>query len=649
MQKRTMPLALGYLKAMVMADRELAREVQIDIHSYNADHTPAQIATDVLFEGPVDILGFSVFGWNFRTACALSETFKRINPEGLCVFGGPHVSDQAARVFRLCPEVDVIANGEGEYSFREIVRGFAAHGRGCDLSRVSGISFRTGDGALATTPQSPRIVNLDEIPSPLLSGAIPLEDVHGDFPYDAALLETNRGCPYRCAFCYWGGATGQKIYSFSPERLREELDLLGRFRVENVVLCDANFGMLRADEEFLEHLIRTRSRYGYPRNLVTSWAKNKGKVFYNILGRMAETGLASDFTLALQTLSPEALRLCRRSNMRLNDFQEVSSWIQARRMDCYAELIWGLPGETYASFLEGYDRVACYTPRIATYTNLILPNTEYDQDREPLQFATVRSDRNDFECVLSHLTMTAAENRRMHRFLFWARVLCEHLYFRYIWSFLRFAAGVTQSQAVLDIDRWMDGRVEPAAQTLNAHRRDVETSLDSSRIGEALRFLHGSPEVGPLMSEWWQSVLERFVPEESRAFGRQLFADEATVRPVSDSTAAADGLRCITLFGRDYYVRESCLVFDPNHVQNAARDGKFELDRAPEGPATLYYQTGFSSVIDNHEIVLEYSAKPLEEIVRREEMRHQQSRERKEADGTLITLSHSQVKTGASI
>jgi hypothetical protein len=38
---------------------------------------------------------------------------------------------------------------------------------------------------------------------------------------------------------------------------------------------------------------------GPERDLVTSWAKNKGLPFYAIVRRMKETGLRSSFTLAL--------------------------------------------------------------------------------------------------------------------------------------------------------------------------------------------------------------------------------------------------------------------------------------------------------------------------------------------------------------
>ena len=59
--------------------------------------------------------------------------------------------------------------------------------------------------------------------------------------------------------------------------------------------------------DFVDDLIEIRERYGFPRALETSWAKNKSKVFYNIVRRMKQAGLRSSFTLALQTLSDDVL------------------------------------------------------------------------------------------------------------------------------------------------------------------------------------------------------------------------------------------------------------------------------------------------------------------------------------------------------
>jgi radical SAM superfamily enzyme YgiQ (UPF0313 family) len=245
------------------------------------------------------------------------------------------------------------------------------------LGGILGISYQDDTGAVATTPPRDRIENLDVIPSPFLSGAIELTDDEGKFRYDVALMETNRGCPYKCSFCYWGGAVGQRIRAFSRERLRAELEIFAKHKVHTIVLCDANFGILPIDAEFLADMIEVRDQFGYPRALETSWAKNKSKLFFDIVSTMKQAGMRSSFTLALQTLSDDALNTMNRRNMKLNEWEDLAAWLDKEGLDCYAELIWGVPGETVDSFMLGYDRLSRHVSRIAVYPLHLLPNTHY--------------------------------------------------------------------------------------------------------------------------------------------------------------------------------------------------------------------------------------------------------------------------------
>jgi radical SAM C-methyltransferase len=296
----------------------------------------------------------------------------------------------------------VIVNGEGEITFRELVANVLGGLQDLDLAAVAGLSYRDANNSIQTTPDRERLENLDVIPSPFLTGTIPMTDGEERFCYEFALMETNRGCPYKCSFCYWGGAIGQRVRSFSQERLAEELDYFSFHHVPTIFLCDANFGMLEADEAFVEDLVKTRERYGYPQALEANRAKNKSARFHRIVKILKERGFKSSFTLALQTLSDEALTDMQRRNMKVNQWESLVDWLAEEGLDCYAELIWGAPGETPASFLEGYDRLATKVSRIAVYPLLLLPNTSYSEQRELHGFVTVRGQSDDFEYVLAN-------------------------------------------------------------------------------------------------------------------------------------------------------------------------------------------------------------------------------------------------------
>jgi radical SAM C-methyltransferase len=620
MEKLSMPLALGYLRAYAEQDPEVRAAVDFQIFNYRGSDQPVHMVPDVLIEQPPDVLACSVFGWNFRNLGQLAITFRQINPDGWTIFGGTHVERQAERVFRLYPEVDVVVNGEGEISFANLLRARLAGQSRHDLANIRGISFRTATGEIVTTEPEPRIKALDTIPSPFLTGAIPLFDEKGEFLYDAVTMETNRGCPYKCGFCYWGGAVGQRMHAFSRERLRAELELFGRMRVQNICLCDSNFGMQPADQDFLEDFITTRSQHHFPHVLTTSWAKNKGRIFYDIVRTMRRAGLHADFTLALQTLDPDALRTVRRQNMPINQFEDLCEWLHKEGLGSYAELIWGLPGETYESFLKGYDRVARFVPRIATYSHLLLPNTTYDQERDQHRFVTIRGQDYDFEYILSHTTMTLDDNRRMHVFMFWARLIAEFMFLRHIWIPLRERCGMSQSQVLLDLNAWIETQDgDPTAATLLGFRNEVVATLDASRTGRPIRVLYQHSGVPALLERWWNESIIPKTRAELHPFLRDLFRYESITRPLHEDIGRTEGLDIEMIGEMAYFVRRGVtFAYDVAGAISPDADPTAVPQAAPQPPRDYLYQVGFSQHIDNHEIVAQYRAKTRDEI--REEL-----------------------------
>src|SRR5262249_30735181 len=119
------------------------------------------------------------------------------------------------------------------------------------LEGVAGITFRkrgSSEGAtpdrLVRTPDRERITDLDSIPSPYLTDWFQRQDAER---WIAAIIETNRGCPYSCTFCDWGAATASKIRLFSTERVFAEIDWVSKNRIEVLWFADSNFGIFPRD------------------------------------------------------------------------------------------------------------------------------------------------------------------------------------------------------------------------------------------------------------------------------------------------------------------------------------------------------------------------------------------------------------------
>ena len=195
-----------------------------------------------------DIVGVTGYTTDVPRMKQICDEVKALSPETVLVVGGYHAS--------LCPHdfdqdsVDVIVVGEGEVTFRELVE---AVERRVDLDEVDGIIFRRG-GRLVPTRLRALLPHLNDLPLP----ARHLTDhyrhhYHFHFWDNPYLLETTRGCPYRCTFCaVWKFHRGQCRFR-APERVFEDLKT-----VASQVVCfvDDNFLQSFRRAERLHELVK---------------------------------------------------------------------------------------------------------------------------------------------------------------------------------------------------------------------------------------------------------------------------------------------------------------------------------------------------------------------------------------------------------
>src|SRR5690606_17643270 len=126
MPLEAMPLAAGYLKATALADPVIREAAEIDISNFRGGTSWLRMASDLFGEQVAAMFACSVCGWTLPPFRGLAATCTPLNPGGLVVFAGTHVRIQADRTFRLSPEVEVVVNGEGERTFRELLHAWLA-------------------------------------------------------------------------------------------------------------------------------------------------------------------------------------------------------------------------------------------------------------------------------------------------------------------------------------------------------------------------------------------------------------------------------------------------------------------------------------------------------------------------------------------
>ncbi len=344
------PLALGFLFAV-------ARQHDGGRLNKSFDFRPNWL-TDVTAAVPQGraVMLYSHYIWNSPRMLAYSARAKAENPLALNIHGGPDVPKyelDVERYFVDHPYVDIAVHGEGEVTICEILDVLEAAlltTDPLDLSRldsVAGLSYRGPDGRAVRTADRARITDLDDIPSPYLTGEF---DVFAEAGVPNVILETNRGCPYGCTFCDWGSATASSIRRFNLERIFDELAWCARNKISAVGLADANFGTFERDVEIARRTAELKRIYGFPRHFGTNYAKNSVKHLKPIVEILVEAKILAMGLLSLQSMDEGTLTTINRSNIKLKKYEALAAEFRANRLPLYVDLMMGLPGSTVESF-----------------------------------------------------------------------------------------------------------------------------------------------------------------------------------------------------------------------------------------------------------------------------------------------------------
>ena len=336
-----LPYAAGCLAAYAFADERIRQEYELGRFIFIREEIDAAIAS---MERPY-FVGFSSYIWNMEYNRLFAKKLKEVYPDVIIAFGGHNVKPDGSDLNDI-PEADIIMHGEGEEVFRSLLLAFASGG---DIGAVNNISYRK-DGAVVTTPyQVPPFI--EDYPSPYLEGYF--DDIIQNSGITPSMIwETNRGCPNRCAFCDWG-ALKSRIRMFPDERIKAEIEWMVKNKIEFVYCADANFGLFPRDEVITDMIIESKKKYGYPQVFKTNYTKNKDDVVFDISTKLMRSRIGKSPTLSFQSLSPVVLKNIGRSNMELEHFKNLMTRYNEAGVHVYSELILGLPGETYDSFVDG--------------------------------------------------------------------------------------------------------------------------------------------------------------------------------------------------------------------------------------------------------------------------------------------------------
>lgn len=235
---RPEPLALEIVAASVPRHEVVILDLRVD-------PTPL---VNVLESFRPQIVGITGYTTDVPRMLEICSEVKAFDPAIVMVAGGHHVTvvpedfDTAA--------VDFLVLGEGETTFPELIACLDARD---SVDKVAGIRYRY-EGRPVETMRRPLAKDLDALPLPArhLTNHY-RKDYHFHFWDNPYMVETARGCPFRCSFCSVWVFNRGRYRTHRPERVIEDLK---RMNTDTVCFVDDIFMETPSYSQRLAELIK---------------------------------------------------------------------------------------------------------------------------------------------------------------------------------------------------------------------------------------------------------------------------------------------------------------------------------------------------------------------------------------------------------
>ncbi|MCC5814660.1 MAG: radical SAM protein [Leptospira sp.] len=243
-------------------------------------------------------------------------------------------------------------------------------------------------------------VPFENLPSPYLSGAIPLE-----VGQKMIRWETKRGCPYKCSFCAHRDLANSKVNKHNLDRIYEELHLFHEMDVQKINILDPIFNVGKGYLEILKEM----DRIGY-RNLVSIQSRfeliggDRGEEFLDLC-----ENLNINLEFGLQTSDKLESSLINRKNDPTK-IQHAMHELNTRNISYEISLMFGLPNQTVESFQRSIDFVidnGC--ENITAYPLKLLRGTKLESQREEFQFREMTMGDFDIPFVVESNSFSEAD------------------------------------------------------------------------------------------------------------------------------------------------------------------------------------------------------------------------------------------------
>lgn len=298
-----------------------------------------------------DLVGLSVMTFQRATAFRIIQFVRSLKPSVLIAVGGYDPSLAANAYTDPNAGVDYIVRGEGEITFRELLRAIE---QGADLGGIAGLSYQA---------QGCWRHNSDRAVHSLTSGEIRLPDRNARalrgytfLGKQVDVVETSRGCTFDCSFCSIIEMRGRNFHKYSFERVLADIRDAGDHGARAIFIVDDNITLdVRRFAALCQAIIDAGlNRLDYLVQAMTSAITNHGQTLAPLMRkagfRYVFLGIENIVESDLKFLRATAKNTAREHGASVgNATLQAIDYLHKNGMSVVGGLIVGNPGDTVDS------------------------------------------------------------------------------------------------------------------------------------------------------------------------------------------------------------------------------------------------------------------------------------------------------------
>jgi anaerobic magnesium-protoporphyrin IX monomethyl ester cyclase len=292
------------------------------------------------------------------------------------------------------------------------------------LLNVPGISFYANGKAFTTLPAK-EISDIDTLPYPAYHFLPSLKPYHTgvmDAPF--ALVQTTRGCPFKCTFCAFSRS---KCRDRSVESVISEIKYLkDKYGIKSFLFFDDTISIRQGRlEELCRRMIEEKLD-----SLKWGCCTRANLVSYEMLKVMKEAGM-KEIAIGIETGSAGILKDIKKG-VTLDEIRQCAKWCHELKIMFYGLAIIGLPGETKQTVGETVEFIKEIDPFYTQFCfSTPFPNTEMYEYYEENNFLLTKDWEKYFpladEPVVRTQELSADELKKLRAYAY-TKILLRPMY-----------------------------------------------------------------------------------------------------------------------------------------------------------------------------------------------------------------------------